>query len=102
MRGKVYLFPSFNFVLETFVEAPNIPGQIVNAELLADTGKFRSIALGAEGGSLGVRGLCPFAVLLARVFGRVLLEHDNVLIGDGLSGDFRHDWEFFSLRRKWI
>ena len=101
-RNKTRLFPSFDLIFETFVEASNIPGQVVNAELLADTGKFRSVALGTEGGGLGVRGLCPFAMLLARIFGRVLLEHDNVLIGDGLSGDFRHGWEFFSLRRKWI
>ena len=28
-RGKTRLFPSFNLILEIFVEAPNIPGQIV-------------------------------------------------------------------------
>ena len=100
--GKTRLFPSFNLILEIFVEAPNIPGQIVNAELRADTGNFRSAALGTEGGGLGVRSLCPFAVLLAHVFGRVLLEHDNVLVGDGLTVDFRHGREFFSLQRKWI
>ena len=98
--GKTRLFPSFNLVLEIFVEAPNVPGQIVDAELGADTGKFGSAALGTEGGGLGVRGLCPFTVLLAHVFGCALLEHDNVLIGDGLTGDFRHCWEFFSLHRK--
>ena len=101
-RNKTRLFPSFDLIFETFVEASNIPGQVVNAELLADTGKFRSAALGTEGGGLGVRGLCPFTVLLAHVFGCVLLEHDNVLIGDGLTGDFRHCWEFFSLHRKWV
>ena len=97
-RGKNGHFPSFHLILEIFV-APNVPGQVVDAELRADTVKFRSVALCREGGGLCVRSLCPFAVLMAHVFGRVLLEHDNVLIGGGLAGDFRHGWEFFSLQR---
>ena len=93
MKGdKTRLLPGFNLVLETFVEATNIPVQGLEAELFADTGKFRSVALGAEGGGLDVCRLCPLAVLLAHILGRVLLEHDNVLVGDSCGGNFRHGW----------
>ena len=96
MGRKTRLFPSFNLALEAFVETPKIPGQGLYGELLTDTGKFRSAALGAESGGLVVRRLCPLAVLPAHISGRVLFEHDNVLVGDGLGGDFRHDRESFN------
>ena len=91
MRGyKTRLLSGFNLVLEAFVKGPNIPGQGLEAELLADTGKFRSVALGAGGRGLSVRSLRPLAMLLAHIFGHVLLEHHDVLVGHGLGGDFRH------------
>ena len=83
-KREARLFPGFNLVLEIFVEGPEIPGQGVEVELLADTGKLRPVALGAGSGSLGVRSRRPLAVLLARILGRVLLEHNNVLVGDKL------------------
>lgn len=42
-----------------------------------------------------MRRLYPFAVLLAYIFGRVLFEHDNILIGDDVVSDFRHGWGFY-------
>ena len=47
-RGRTRLFPSFNLILEIFVEAPNTPGQVMDAELRAGTGEFGSAALGMK------------------------------------------------------
>lgn len=67
----------------------------MDSELRADTGRSGSAALGTEGCGRDMCRLRPFAVLLAHAFGRVLLEHNILLIGDGL----RRGWEFVSLQR---
>lgn len=87
---KACLFPGFDLIPEVLVNRRNIPGQGLYVELLANTSKLQPAALGTEGGSLAMRRLRPLKVLLARFFRRVRLEHDNVLIGDGAGGDFRH------------
>lgn len=44
---------------------------------------------------LGVPRLYPLAVLLAHIFGRVVLEYGVILVGDCLGGGFGHGWECF-------
>ena len=92
---KTRLLSGFNLVLEVFVNGRNVRIQVLDVEFLADTGKLRSVALGAGGRGLGVRSLRPLEVLLECFFGRVLLENDNVLVGDDFGGDFRHGYGLF-------
>ena len=88
VRGsETHLFPGLNIVLEAFINGRNVRIQVLEVESLADTGKLRSVALGAGGGGLGVRRVCPLAVLIAHILGYMMLEHNNVLVGDDLGGD---------------
>ena len=47
--GKTRLLANFYLALRIFVGAPNIPVQGLEAEYLAHTSKFWSVALGAGG-----------------------------------------------------